>query len=233
MSVGTGIFLGLAILATVLLYTQTKDRWRWRSIAKWTALTIATPLVIGSLWFGYTNLENYRESRPKRITTYADISLGDTKAEVRYAKGVPTDVLVDDPPGKFPFPGVRTNISLSDIPSGKQITDYKYWDYDSAESGRIDVDFSPESQRVTRVFCYASTLVVRAAPSCPVLLGISDGVTEEEVLRRLGAPSKSEISEGFGTTKTLYYSQWNVAFYLEKRRVYGLQIESADALAAR
>jgi hypothetical protein len=211
------MFLGFACLAAVILYTQTKDRWRWRSIAKWVALTVAAPIVVGSLWLGYSTLKSYLASRPKRVTTYADISLGDTKANVRYAKGEPTDVLVDETTGKFPFPGVRTDIKLSDIPSGKQLTDYRYWDYDSAESGPIDVDFSRGSQRVIRVFCYAGTLP-GSARSCPSLLGVSAGATEEEVVKRLGTPSKSEISEGFETAKTLYYSQWNVAFLLPDPR---------------
>lgn len=98
--------------------------------------------------------------------------------------------------------------------------------------GRIDVDFSPDSQRVVRISCFAGTSTTNAS-SCPVLVGVSAGATEEEVVKRLGTPSKAEISQGFETVKTLYYSQWNVAFMLEKRRVYGLQIDSGMATKAQ
>lgn len=108
MTVGTGIFLGFACLAAVIFYTQTKDRWRWRSIAKWVALTVAAPIVVGSLWLGYSTLKSYLASRPKRVTTYASISLGDTKEEVLYASGQPTVVEVDDAEGVPP--GFRIEI---------------------------------------------------------------------------------------------------------------------------
>jgi len=90
MSIGTGIFFGLACMATVFLYTQTKDRWRWGQISKSVALIVAIPLVLGFLWLGYATMKSYLESRPERVTDYADISLGDATADVLYAKGQPT-----------------------------------------------------------------------------------------------------------------------------------------------
>jgi hypothetical protein len=41
MSLGTGIFLSSLVLATVILYGITKDRWPWRRIVSHTARTLA------------------------------------------------------------------------------------------------------------------------------------------------------------------------------------------------
>ena len=40
MSVGDGIFGGLVFLGLVALYAVTRDRWRWKRIAKWLGVAI-------------------------------------------------------------------------------------------------------------------------------------------------------------------------------------------------
>jgi len=96
MSIGTGLFLGCALVALTLLFTQTKDRWRWKRIATWSAVVICFPFLVGLIWFGYLAIQTYIRERPRPITKYADVSLGDSLDEVLYAKGYPTTVLVDD-----------------------------------------------------------------------------------------------------------------------------------------
>ena len=44
MSVGVGLFLGLACLSVVFLYAQTKDRWRWPKITRWAGLLVSIPV---------------------------------------------------------------------------------------------------------------------------------------------------------------------------------------------
>jgi hypothetical protein len=134
-------------------------------------------------------------------------------------------VLVNDVPPDAPVAphGFRLNINSSDPPDGKRVSDYQYWSYDSPDAGRIDVYFSPGSQRVVRIFCYSGTSAGAAMP-CPELFAISAGATENEVLKLLGTPSKTKIGGDIGAAKILYYSQWNVAFFLQQRRVYALQV---------
>jgi hypothetical protein len=221
MSAGTGLFLGLACIAMAYLYVQTKDRWRWRTIGKCLAALVALPIVVVVMWLGFGYVKAKLHARPKPVTKYADISLGDTKSEVLYAKGPPTNVLIDDKSSDFPFPGVRTDIALADLKAGETVRDYKYWSYDSSDAGRIDIDFSPKSQEVVRIYCYGST-----GHPCPSLLGVPDGATEDEVLSRLGPPGHAEIDNGWSAVKTLSYPNWNVTFQLDKRQVYGLRIDA-------
>jgi hypothetical protein len=229
MSVGTGIFLGLASLSFVLLFTQTRETRAWRSLPKVVGFVVGTLFLLGLLWFGSTALNGYLHSRPHRVTTYSEITLGYSKTDVLYTKGNPSDVLVDDAPGDFPG---RLKIEVSAIPKGKRPSDYQYWDYEPPDAGRLDVDYSPTSQRVVRIFCY-STNMNGPLRYCPELLGVSAGATEDDILTRLGKPTSSDLDEP-SLVKILRYRQWNVAYYLERRRVYALEIESSDeAIAPR
>ncbi len=59
MSTGEGLFYGLASLALVWLYAATKDRWRWRTIAKRLGLAVAAVFTIGA---GWTYVQRHLES---------------------------------------------------------------------------------------------------------------------------------------------------------------------------
>lgn len=224
MTVGTGIFLGLASMAVAYLYVQTKDRWRWRFVIKWFAVIVAVPIATGGIWFGYRYVEASVHARPKPITTYADVALGNSQDEVLYAKGMPSDVLVDDKPGESPIAGTRTQFYVSELKSGDNVKNYRYWSYGVVSAGRIDVDFSPNARKVIRVFCYAK----RDEP-CPPLLGVAGGATEAEVIKLLGAPANAEISTDFSAVKKMSYPKWNVTFLLQQLQVYGLTLEGASS----
>lgn len=219
MSVGTGIFLGLLCLAAVLLYTRTRDSGRWRTILRWIAVILVTLLIAVAIWLGYSYIRGYVESRPRKVDRYAEISLGDSKEQVLYEKGTPSEVLEDSTEVPTDF---RLNVEIAKIPPGKHITDYKYWSYESPDVGRLDVDFSPTTQRVVRIFCYSTE-----QHECPSLLNISRGETEDQVVDALGKPDHTKLDY---STKTLHYAEFHVAFYLERRRVYGFEVGArADA----
>jgi len=205
-------------MATVLLYAQTKDRWRWRVVVKRVTLVACAPVVLGLMWLGYEYVRGRVEARPRTATQYSGVSLGDSQDDVLYAKGSPIEVLEDDGNSGF-----RVVVDLAGLPSRK-VTDYSYWDYESADSGRVDVDFSPQTKKVVRVFCYAKER------ECPSLLGVSAGTTEDEVIAKLGRPSRAHLRNA---TKILEYSQYNAAFYLTQRRVYGIQLGVGERDAQR
>ena len=55
----------------------------------------------------------------------------------------------------------------------------------------------------------------------PSLAGVSDGDSEQEVIRKLGPPDASSIE---GVTKRLHYRTPGIWFTLTKERVYMLGI---------
>lgn len=96
MSLGLGIFLSSAVFAVLLLYWITRDRWRWRFIARWIAKALGALVVLAVLAGGafYFYLE-YKDM-PRRQDTYEGLKLGATMAEVRYLKGDPSSVLAPE-----------------------------------------------------------------------------------------------------------------------------------------
>jgi ABC-type Fe3+ transport system permease subunit len=89
MSTGLGILLSSVVLALVMLYAITKDRWRWRQIARISALALAlTGVVIGGLY-----LWNQLPANVSPQTEYEGVRLGMTPDEVMYIRGSPTLVL--------------------------------------------------------------------------------------------------------------------------------------------
>ena len=210
MSIGTGVFLGLACLGAVLLYVQTKDRGRWRSIVLW---MVSTPLLLGAIGLSSVTIWEYLHNRPERVNTYSDVSRGDSKQQVLYAKGLPTHVLQEP---------LSDDVAAEDLPEGKRVTDYLAWSYDFPAAARVDVDFSPQSQKVMRVFCYSSE-----TKRCPSLAGIWPDMTEEAVVAKLGEPSNAWLSSDTSGTKYVVYPALHAAFFLTKLRVYGFLLESA------
>ena len=89
MDTGTGLFCGLVILGIIYLYTQTKDRWNWKKIV-FSIIGIFL-LLLGifwlSLWLPKQLTTTPAVDKPKLITSYDGISLGDTLADVEFKKG--------------------------------------------------------------------------------------------------------------------------------------------------
>ena len=89
MDTGTGLFCGLVILGIIYLYTQTKDRWNWKKIV-FSIIGILLLLIgifLASLWWPKQLTPIAETDKPKLITSYDGISLGDTLADVEFKKG--------------------------------------------------------------------------------------------------------------------------------------------------
>lgn len=86
MEVGEGIFLGAVVIGLVFLYNGTKDRWKWKKIVIWSiALTAGTfCLLIG----GVVGIDWYK-ARPYPASELFGVSLGASRADVRFVKGEP------------------------------------------------------------------------------------------------------------------------------------------------
>jgi len=89
MTVGEGIFWGAIVLALVGLYATTKDRWKWKRIAKW---GVGAPVVllalIGAGMWAYKTYED----RAQPQTSFGGVALASTQNDVRFAKGEPSKV---------------------------------------------------------------------------------------------------------------------------------------------
>jgi len=202
MELGTAVFLSSIVLAVVILYVITKDRWRWRRIVKQAALVCLCLIVLGAaLGVGayFWGLQLPQEVQPQNA--YAGLRLGMTQEEVMHVKGYPPIV----------FDGSMTKVDTKRLEKEKQVTDFRDWSYSEYER-EIVVTFNPNRAAVTAIQCYSSKTY-----RCPDLSGVRDGDSENDVVRKLGNPTSSKIE---GTTKEMRYRSLNIVIRLAKEQVY-------------
>jgi len=85
---GTGVFLGLTVVALVWLYVATRDRWKWRRVIGWSLGLALLPVVGFAGWLGY---QTYIDAKPRRETSMWDLSPGMAASDVIFRKGEPSE----------------------------------------------------------------------------------------------------------------------------------------------
>ena len=214
MSLGLGIFLASIILAMTLLYVVTNNRWNWKTgvyrAAIFFAGLVALIALLGVSYFLYEALA----SRPKLQTTYADLKIGMSMSEVLYVKGRANSVEVLDNDSKYKDLYAVTQVK--DLNSTQKIQDFLVWGYNQDDRNRVTVFFDKRSKLINEIQCYSP-----GSFYCPPLLGISAGDNEDQVRRKLGAPSLEKID---GTVKTMTYQTLKVRFWLEQKKVYMIAV---------
>ena len=211
MSIGMGLFLSSLVLSIVILYSVTKDRWRWKVGVKRTFFGFLAIILLSAAAWGGLYIWKLLPTTITRQDQYAGVRLGMTPDEVMYVKGYPATVLaeeVEDPVWK----GFLINIETKNLEKGKRVTDYRYWAYDN-----ITVVFNKDRKAVVEVKCYSNNKLSR----CPSLAGVVDGDSEKEAVRKLGNADAAKID---GVAKTMRYSKFGIELILTKEQVYHLGI---------
>jgi hypothetical protein len=222
MSLGTGLFMGIALAALVYLYVHTRDRWKWRRIMGVSALIVALPLAALGVYIGYETWSSSRVAKPARVNSYAGVTIGQSKGEVIYALGRPSSVLETEihTEKEGPWKKYRLNKVVEPKDGTAELSKYNAWQYESPVTGRLDVAFDSDSESgvVSVIGCYSST-----HGDCPDLLGVSAGATEDSLVATLGQPDTAALDPD-SSVKTLTYTKLNASFVLSMRRVYMLRV---------
>lgn len=137
--------------------------------------------------------------------------------EVIYVKGFPDDI---ETPWACEEPKWECSpqfLSANKLPDRKTVMDFNTWSY-NLDNSRIDVDFDAHSKQIIRIACFSS-----APWHCPPILGIQDGMSEDEVKNKLGKATSEHFS---GPGKVLVYAKLNVRLNLVKTKLYFIEILS-------
>ncbi|MCA6109590.1 hypothetical protein [Bradyrhizobium cenepequi] len=219
MELGTAVFLSSIAVSVVLLYGFTKDRWSWRRIIR---RSVGGIFMLGAIGGVLIVAAQYWDQlfpvRLSRQAEYAGLRLGMSRDEVKYVKGFPANVVTDDKEGPWQDFGV---LKSSELPKGKTVNDYPLWSYEGYEH-YLHVAFG-NGKTVLSIACFSKDRLYR----CPAIGGVQDGSSEAELVRKLGAPSKSQIKD---TTKSVEYDDIGVEFKLEKETVYRLLVGQTPLL---
>jgi hypothetical protein len=213
MTLGMGIFLSTLILAAVIMYALTINRWNWRKIVLRSFISIGVAVLLSAAAAALFIFKD--RFLPLSIQKeYAGLKLGMTMDEVKYVVGFPDGVL--EPTEKE---GERKRwqiLTATKNLKDKKVEDYSEWNFDR-NYGYIRVKFDNKEKRLIVVECYSQDRV----GACPAIYGIKDGDAEQSVLQRFGNPGKSQID---GVAKQMYYERIGVFFFLTKTQVYLLGI---------
>ena len=158
----------------------------------------------------------YFNNLPKKVSEYQGISLGSSKDEVWYSKGVPNEVL-------FPLEEMKeikgfwqrhaTKEEIKKAPNGEK--GFNTWHYEK-KGIRVSIDFDPLTGKVNKIGCYVSLKDWTDVRACRVN-GIGALDSEDRVIDILGKPSNSLIS---GLSKELLYPNLNMKIILKQKSVY-------------
>ena len=94
------------------------------------------------------------------------------------------------------------------LPEGKGIDHFREWWFEK-DAARIAVRFNAEGTALEYVSCLEFTDETMRS-SCPPMLGVEIGDSEEQLERSLGKPSRQEIG---GPTKTVLYDDLGVTVF--------------------
>jgi hypothetical protein len=214
MELGTGIFLSALVIAVVVLYSITEDRWKWRRFVKRTVFVCLALVLLVVLAGVGAYLYQQIPTSVSRQTEYAGIRLGMSQDEVLYIKGYPPAVLAEDV-SESEWKHDYLVIETGKLEKGKSIRDYHHWSYHD-EYRNIDIAFNDTRTAVTAIRCFSNDKLGR----CPAIAGLEDGDRERKVLQILGSNPQAKFT---GIGKSLTYSEWGVQIHLTKEQVYMLE----------
>lgn len=191
MTIGSGLFLSALFLGLVILYVATKDRWNWKRLIKWViGLPIVLAVIAGLGTWGYVTYQD----RPTAQTSFFDIPLGATRADVRFAKGEPSEIASDDP----------------------DVWIYKRGTTERPNTSAYVVRFKGDKIRYVQYFSVVDEVN-------PWLQGFTKGTPYDRVIEVLGQASHTATSKD-GLEKILSFDKHNTFYRFEKAEVvtYGI-----------
>jgi hypothetical protein len=167
-----------------------------------------------------------------QLSALAGITLGDTRGEIRYKRGVPPVVYGGQDDGQ----GSATRAYYTDretdpsnaLPEGADINGYRTWSYDSGPSpnAHLNITFDTATGRTSRIDCIDQ--LDPPTSFCPPLVGIGISDPEVRVTSILGKPTRQSIDDHSGV-KTIIYDDLGLVFLLAQQHVYGISVQGIDA----
>jgi len=198
----TNIFLvaGIFLLAFVILFAVTKDRWNWMKIFKRTLIwgIGGIAVTLGAL-YTYSNISNL----PKKTTEYMGIKLTDTMDDVKFKKGTET-------------------ISI-DKNTNTQVWTYKF---PNNFAGEVDPQYGIywRGNKIRLIFCMTPQT---QKYYCENVNGISIGGNSHNIFEKIGKNYESSVNKE--KTERIYsYREYNNHFMLEKDMITALGIYNPD-----
>jgi hypothetical protein len=187
-----------------------------KRVLKWIGFALLAGVVLAIIFSSYDEFQRYQRDKPRLLTEYAGLKLGESQEHVKYVLGNPPEFLVfgakDDP----------RVILTKDKNEGHLIAQSDVWFYPDQQTTKT-IEFDKPGGVITSISCISQTTY-----GCPEIFGIRDGTDEDHVLKHLGNPDAEVFRD---SAKVLRYNRYNMTLYLTKKKVYMLEVTaSSEAL---
>lgn len=183
-----------------------------KRFGKWVLVALLAFIVLFALVIGAGVLTK-QNATP--LTSYAGVTIGESRDQVRYALGAPETFMAPNKPGTNASAQDRRTLSKAEDPLDFTVMESPRWFYDIPDKSVV-VAFDESTQKVAWVSCGSRRW------DCPIAFnGIRNLLSEDEVVKRLGKPDSEEFD---GATKIMGYDRLNLTLYLEKRSVYIVRV---------
>ena len=207
MDLGLGVFLGSVFFGTVLLYLKTQDRWNWRRIWKRIALGVFAVVALASIGTGAIVGYLSWEARPRVVTSFEGVSLGEKFSDVQFRHG------------PFMQPKSKDNANRSSDGDGLYINDAKGLFLPVRNGVVVGIQY----------FCKNTTDYTSAN-------GIRCEETGEEILNRFGksvrvqCPTNKDDHSEF--RRAYDVPEFGVRYLMQRNRVEGFYVTDQLRFAA-
>lgn len=192
-----------------------------KRLLKWAAFAFLAFVLVVAGVLGWEQFQEVQRTRPKLLTSYMDVTLGDSLEQVQYARGLPDYFAYKQPADAAnPFSEFPMLIQPSDEKNGHLIKQSLEWQWFDGKGQMVVAGLNKPGGIVEYVSCHATQYF-----SCSSVFGISNGSTEDEVLDKLGKPDNELLERGM---KVLRYSSYNLTLYLERKKVTRVEIAAGE-----
>ena len=238
MELGTGVFLSAVFLGTVGLFIATKDRWNWKKIFLWPLAVVAGLSLVGGLVaYAYKQYEE----RPKVLTEFNGIRLGEQFQDVAFRHGKP------ERQSSWAIAGIGKLFAEGKVEKGTAryaelealLESWKKTEAEELAKGKTDADYvfgknivEIESEKVNNILYFCET----DSTDFSEANGIGCGREGDEILRKFGSAvrvlcEKEPDKVVAGNVRRVYdVVKYGTRYHLTKNIVKGILIASPNTL---
>lgn len=200
------LFFGFLFIGTILLYTQTKDRWNWTRICKRTGLIllllISVPILLSAMVYIWESYEKTQRNKPVVVNGMYGYTLGDKLADVKFKQQI---------------------TFLPDADNGYAT----YFD----SSNRVFLDFDKKTEKLLRLIATCETRTYgHDVPGTEVSCGSSGELVQERYgLKNVSIYCAREDTDYRGS-RLYSVPKYQVSFILESNSVSSIGVSNKEEM---
>ena len=219
MQTGTALFFGLVLVAIVILYHSTKDRWNWKKIAKKILIIPIGAIGLGLIVWIYFFVEEKIKDFPTKQIELGGIKIGDLKEDILFKKGVSLATLSDEQEIANFLAEKRKKKDVKEVRFGKDVLEFpKNMSDKEIKEPIVFEDFLQYGELQIFIIKNRASLIQKTCDVYQSLNGIQCGGSVKDLESKLGK-SKLVTCSRDHLRRIYHYPNYQVAYGLTQNSV--------------